>query len=137
MKTRKSGFFVDVCDILTNSKEPRRYWSDLKIKLKKEGNETYDKIVQLKMPAQDGKMRLTDVATTEQLLRIIQSIPSPKAEPFKLWLAKIGNDRIEEMSDPELAIDRALLYYKNKGYSDAWINQRNNPSLDRYDHWAI
>lgn len=115
---------IDVCQVLTDSAEPRRYWSDLKIKLKTEGNETYDKIVQLKMPAADGKMRLTDVADTEQLLRIIQSIPSPKAEPFKLWLASVGTDRMNDMIDPEQAIDRALLFYKRQGYTDAWINQR-------------
>ena len=115
---------IDVCQVLTDSAEPRRYWSDLKIKLKTEGNETYDKIVQLKMPAADGKMRLTDVADAEQLLRIIQSIPSPKAEPFKLWLASVGNDRMNDMVDPEQAIARALLFYKRQGYTDAWINQR-------------
>ena len=115
---------IDVCEVLTDSNEPKRYWSDLKIKLKKEGNETYEKIVRLKMKAADGKMRQTDCANTEQLLRIIQSIPSPKAEPFKLWLAQIGSERMDEMVDPEQAIDRALRYYKNKGYSDSWINQR-------------
>lgn len=115
---------VDVINILTDSKEPRRYWSDLKIKLKSEGNETYDKIVQLKMKATDGKKRLTDVANTEQLLRIIQSIPSPKAEPFKMWLAQVGRERIEETIDPELTIDRALATYLKKGYSREWINQR-------------
>ncbi|MBK5252637.1 MAG: Bro-N domain-containing protein [Peptostreptococcaceae bacterium] len=115
---------VDVIDVLTESKEPRRYWSDLKIKLKNEGNETYDKIVQLKMTAVDGKMRKTDVADTEQLLRIIQSIPSPKAEPFKMWLARVGSERIDETIDPELTIDRALETYLKKGYSREWINQR-------------
>src|SRR5690554_4294120 len=115
---------VDVIDILTESKEPRRYWSDLKIKLKNEGNETYDKIVQLKMKAADGKMRMTDVADTEQLLRIIQSIPSPKAEPFKMWLARVGSERIDETIDPELTIERALETYLKKGYSREWINQR-------------
>lgn len=115
---------IDVCEILSGSSEPRRYWSDLKSKLKNEGSQLYEKIVQLKMPASDGKMRLTDVANTKQLLRIIQSIPSPKAEPFKLWLANIGRDTLDEMADPEQAIDRAMLYYKQKGYSDSWINQR-------------
>lgn len=115
---------VDVIDILTESKEPRRYWSDLKIKLKNEGNKTYDKIVQLKMKAADGKMRMTDVADTEQLLRIIQSIPSPKAEPFKMWLARVGSERIDETIDPELTIERALETYLKKGYSREWINQR-------------
>jgi len=115
---------VDVIVILTDSTEPRRYWSDLKIKLKNEGNELYDKIVQLKMTAADGKKRMTDVANTEELLRIIQSIPSPKAEPFKMWLAMIGRERIDETIDPELTIDRALETYLKKGYSREWINQR-------------
>lgn len=123
---RETWYFsiVDVIAVLTESKEPRRYWSDLKIKLKNEGNETYEKIVQLKMKASDGKMRMTDVADTEQLLRIIQSIPSPKAEPFKMWLARVGSDRIDETIDPELTIDRALATYVRKGYSREWINQR-------------
>ncbi|NYB72830.1 Bro-N domain-containing protein [Sedimentibacter hydroxybenzoicus DSM 7310] len=115
---------VDVIAVLTDSKEPRRYWSDLKNKLKNEGNETYENIVQLKMKASDGKMRMTDVADTEQLLRIIQSIPSPKAEPFKMWLAYVGSERIDETIDPELTIDRALETYIKKGYSREWINQR-------------
>lgn len=115
---------VDVIAILTDSSNPRNYWNMLKSRLNQEGNETYTNCVQLKMQATDGKMRLTDVANTEQLLRIIQSIPSPKAEPFKLWLASIGNDRMNEMMDPEQAIDRALLFYKKQGYSDSWINQR-------------
>lgn len=116
---------VDVVEILTETDNPRRYWSDLKRKLKSEGAvEVYEKIVQLKMIAPDGKKRFTDVANTQQLLRVIQSIPSPKAEPFKLWLASVGTDRIDEIEDPELAIDRALTHYKRKGYSDAWINQR-------------
>ena len=99
---------VDVCEVLSGTDNPRRYWSDLKRKLAAEGSELYEKIVQLKMTAADGKKRLTDVADTEQLLRIIQSIPSPKAEPFKLWLAQVGRERIEETIDPELAIDRAF-----------------------------
>ncbi|MEG1954279.1 MAG: Bro-N domain-containing protein [Hydrogenoanaerobacterium sp.] len=115
---------VDVCEALTDSVVPRRYWSDLKIKLKAEGSELYENIVQFKMLAEDGKMRLTDVADTKQLLRLIQSIPSPKAEPFKQWLAQVGSDRLDETADPELAIDRALLMYKKKGYSEKWINQR-------------
>jgi len=116
---------VDVCEVLSDTDNPRRYWSDLKRKLKSEGSvELYEKIVQLKMTAPDGKKRLTDVANTEQLLRIIQSIPSPKAEPFKLWLAQIGRERIEETIDPELTIDRALETYLRKGYSHEWINQR-------------
>ena len=116
---------VDVCEVLSGTDNPRRYWSDLKRKLKSEGSvELYEKIVQLKMTVPDGKKRLTDVANTEQLLRIIQSIPSPKAEPFKLWLAQIGRERIEETIDPELTIDRALETYLRKGYSHEWINQR-------------
>ena len=116
---------VDICEVLSGTDNPRRYWSDLKRKLKSEGSvELYEKIVQLKMTAPDGKKRLTDVANTEQLLRIIQSIPSPKAEPFKLWLAQIGRERIEETIDPELTIDRALETYLRKGYSHEWINQR-------------
>ncbi len=95
---------VDVCEVLSGTDNPRRYWSDLKRKLAAEGSELYEKIVRLKMTAADGKMRLTDVADTEQLLRIIQSIPSPKAEPFKLWLAQVGRERIEETIDPELTI---------------------------------
>ena len=109
---------------LTDSTEPRRYWSDLKIQLKNEGSELYEKIVQLKMVAQDGKLRDTDSADTKQLLRIIQSIPSKKAEPFKMWLAKVGSENLDEIADPELTINRALETYKRKGYSDAWINQR-------------
>ena len=116
---------VDVIRVLTGSENPRRYWSDLKRKLKAEGAvELYEKIVQLKMTAPDGKKRLTDVVDTEQLLRIIQSIPSPKAEPFKLWLAQVGRERIEETIDPELTIERALETYLKKGYTREWINQR-------------
>ena len=116
---------VDVITVLTGSENPRRYWSDLKRKLKTDGAiELYEKIVQLKMQSSDGKYYLTDVATAEQLLRLIQSIPSPKAEPFKQWLATVGNERLNENADPELAINRALLTYKRKGYSDKWINQR-------------
>ena len=116
---------VDVIRVLTGSENPRRYWSDLKRKLKAEGAvELYEKIVQLKLLSPDGKKRLTDVASTEQLLRIIQSIPSPKAEPFKAWLAMVGKERIEETIDPEQAIDRALDTYLKKGYSEEWIHQR-------------
>ncbi|MDR0851610.1 MAG: Bro-N domain-containing protein [Clostridiales Family XIII bacterium] len=115
---------VDVVEVLTDSETPRRYWSDLKRKLKAEGSQLYEKIVQLKMMSSDGKKYSTDVATTEQLLRIIQSIPSPKAEPFKMWLASVGRERIEETIDPELTIDRALTTYLKKGYSREWINQR-------------
>lgn len=116
---------VDVISVLSDSDNPRRYWSDLKRKLKAEGaDEVYEKIVQLKMKAPDGKKRLTDVANVEQLLRIIQSVPSPKAEPFKLWLAQVGRERIEETIDPELTIDRALETYLRKGYTSEWVNQR-------------
>ena len=116
---------IDVISVLTDTANPRRYWSDLKRKLKIEGAvEVYEKIVQLKLLSPDGKKRLTDVASTEQLLRIIQSIPSPKAEPFKAWLAMIGKERIEETIDPEQAIDRALDTYLKKGYSEEWIHQR-------------
>jgi len=115
---------IDVIAILTGSTIPKRYWSDLKIKLNNEGSEVYEKIVQLKFLAKDGKYYATDVADTETLLRLIQSVPSPKAEPFKLWLAKIGYERLEETTDPEIAINRALKTYLQKGYSLNWINQR-------------
>ena len=115
---------IDAIEALTNSDRPRKYWSDLKVKLKKEGSELSDKIGQLKMQAPDGKMRLTDIADTEQLFRLIQSIPSPKAEPFKLWLAQIAAERLDEIQDPELTIDRALEQYTQLGYSESWINQR-------------
>ena len=115
---------IDVIEILTDSTIPKRYWSDLKNKLKSEGSEVYEKIVRLKMLAPDGKQRDTDCFSTEDLLRVIQSIPSPKAEPFKLWLAKVGYERIEETEDPELAFERAMQTYFKKGYSENWINQR-------------
>ncbi|MFV0554792.1 MAG: Bro-N domain-containing protein [Mangrovibacterium sp.] len=115
---------IDVIAVLTMNERPRKYWSDLKQKLKKEGSQLSDFIGQLKMQSLDGKMRLTDVADTEQLLRLIQSIPSPKAEPFKVWLAKVGYERIEETEDPEKAFDRAMETYLKKGYSKNWINQR-------------
>ncbi len=115
---------IDIIQALTGNERPRKYWSDLKNKLNKEGSEVSDKIGQLKMLAPDGKSRLTDVADTEVLLRLIQSIPSPRAEPFKLWLAQVGYERLEENEDPELTIDRALETYLAKGYSREWINQR-------------
>ncbi len=115
---------VDVVAVLAENDRPRKYWNDLKRKLQEEGSELSEKIGQLKMPAPDGKMRMTDIADTEQLLRLIQSIPSPKAEPFKRWLAKVGADRIEETEDPELAFERAMETYLKKGYSKEWINQR-------------
>ena len=115
---------VDVVAVLTNSPNPQTYWRVLKKRLKDEGNETVTNCNGLKMRAADGKMRLTDVADTEQLLRIIQSIPSPKAEPFKTWLAKVGAERLDQMQDPELSIQQAMIDYKRLGYSDNWINQR-------------
>ena len=115
---------IDVIAVLTDSDNPRRYWSDLKRRLAKEGSQLYAEIVQLKLPAEDGKMRLTDVANTEQLFRLIQSIPSPKAEPFKLWMAQVAKERLDQMQDPELSIEQAMLDYKRLGYSDNWINQR-------------
>ena len=115
---------VDVVGVLTDSVDPTAYWRKLKQRLKAEGNETVTNCHGLKMTAHDGKKRLTDVADTEQLLRIIQSIPSPKAEPFKLWLAQVGRERIEETIDPELTIERALETYLKKGYTREWINQR-------------
>ena len=115
---------VDVIAILTESVNPQAYWRKLKERLKKEGNESVTDCHALKMQAADGKMRLTDVADAEQLLRLIQSIPSPKAEPFKLWLARVGYERIEETEDPELAFERAMQTYLKKGYSKEWVNQR-------------
>nr|AGO87895.1 prophage antirepressor [uncultured bacterium FPPS_57A9] len=115
---------IDVVAILTESPRPRKYWNALKTKLQEEGSELSQNMGQLKMTAEDGKMRFTDVADTEQLLRLIQSIPSPKAEPFKVWLAKVGYERIEETEDPELAFERAMATYLKKGYSKEWINQR-------------
>ena len=115
---------VDVVGVLSDSENPQVYWRVLKKKLLDEGNETVTNCNALKMKAEDRKMRLTDVANTEQLLRLIQSIPSPKAEPFKIWLAKVGSERIDETADPELAIERALETYLKKGYSKEWIDQR-------------
>jgi hypothetical protein len=115
---------VDVVAILTDSPNPRKYWSVLKTRLKAEGSQLATNCSQLKMQSADGKFYKTDVADTEQLFRLIQSIPSPKAEPFKLWLAKVASERLDEMQDPELSIDRALENYMNLGYSEKWINQR-------------
>ena len=115
---------IDVVAVLTESVDPNAYWRKLKQRLKLEGNETVTNCHGLKMLAPDGKMRLTDVADTEQLFRLIQSIPSPKAEPFKLWLAQIASERLDEMQDPEITIDRALEQYLQLGYSENWINQR-------------
>ena len=124
-KSEKWWFSViDIVEILSGSSIPRRYWSDLKNKLSTEGSEVYEKIVQLKLNAPDGKLRETDCADVETMLRIIQSIPSPQAEPFKLWLASVGYERIEEAEDPEKAIQRAMRFYLKRGYSRNWINQR-------------
>ncbi len=124
--THEKWFFsiVDVIDVLTESSNPHTYWRVLKKRLRDEGNETVTNCNALKMPASDGKMRLTDVADTEQLFRLIQSIPSPKAEPFKTWLAQVGRERIDELEDPEIGIDRMMETYLRKGYSKEWINQR-------------
>ena len=123
---REEWYFsiVDVVAVLTDSDNPRKYWSVLKTRMKKEGSETATNCSQLKLPAEDGKMRLTDVADTEQLFRLIQSIPSPKAEPFKLWMARVAKERLDQMQDPELSIQQAMMDYKRLGYSDNWINQR-------------
>ena len=115
---------IDVVGVLTDSPDPNNYWKVLKNRLKKEGNETVTNCNRLKLPAADGKMRLTDVADTEQLFRLIQSIPSPKAEPFKRWMAQVASDRLDQMQDPELSIQQAMTDYKRLGYSDNWINQR-------------
>ena len=139
---KEKWFFsvVDIVAILTESPNPQTYWRVLKKRLKDEGNETVTNCNALKMLAADGKMRLTDVADTEQVLRIIQSIPSPKAEPFKMWLAKVGAERLDQMQDPELSIQQAMLDYKNLGYSDNWINQRLKSieiRKDITDQWKL
>ena len=131
---------VDVIAVLTESPNPQTYWRVLKKRLKDEGNETVTNCNALRMRAADGKMRLTDVADTEQLLRIIQSVPSPKAEPFKMWLAKVGADRLDQMQDPELSIQQAMTDYKRLGYSDNWINQRLKSieiRKDLTDQWKL
>ena len=115
---------VDVIQVLTDSPRPRKYWNALKTKLMAEGSEVSQNMGQLKLPAPDGKMRLTDVADTEQVFRLIQSIPSKKAEPFKLWLASLGQERLNQLQDPELSIEQAIKDYRRLGYSEAWINQR-------------
>lgn len=125
-ENQEEWFFsiIDVVAILTESPRARKYWSALKSKLKKEGSELSQTLGQLKMEAEDGKMRITDVANTEQLFRLIQSIPSPKAEPFKLWIAKVAKERIDEIENPEIGFDRLMETYLKKGYSKNWINQR-------------
>lgn len=130
---------VDVIAILSESIDPQSYWRKLKERLKKEGNETVTNCHALKMQANDGKMRLTDVATVEQLLRLIQSIPSPKAEPFKIWLAKVGHERLQEMSDPAQSVDRAREYWQQQGRSEKWIQQRMMGQETRNkltDYWS-
>ena len=115
---------IDIIDVLTESVDAKRYWSVLKVRLKKEGAEPTTICSTLKMPASDGKMRLTDVADQEQMFRLIQSIPSPKAEPIKQWIARVASERIDEIQDPEMAIERGYEYYRRKGYSEEWIKQR-------------
>ena len=123
---------VDVIGVLTNANIPRNYWSDLKRKLSEEGSQLHENIVQLKMKSKkDGKSYLTDTLDTKGILRLIESIPSPKAEPFKMWLANLGSDRIDEIFDPEVAIKRAINYYRKRGYSDKWIEARLKGILDR------
>lgn len=132
--TEKEEYYFSVVDVigaLTDSREPRKYWSVLKNRLKKEGSELTTKCSQLKMKAPDGKIRLRDTLDTKGILRLIESVPSPKAEPFKLWLAQMGNDRIDEIFDPEIAINRAIDYYRNRGYDDRWIEARLKGILDR------
>ena len=129
---------VDIVQVLTESENPRRYWSDLTRKLVREGSEVYEKIVRLKMPSSDGKQRLTDVADPETLLRLVQSIPSPKAEPFKLWLARVGYERIQEMAEPEIALNRSRELWKQHGRSDKWIERRMQGQETRNkltDYW--
>lgn len=140
-ETKEKWFFsvVDIIAVLTDSAIPKRYWSDLKQKLIKEGNQSYEKVVRLKLAAFDGKLRFTDCADTEILFRLIQSIPSPKAEPFKLWLAKVGYERLSEINDPEISLDRARDNWKSMGHSLKWIEQRMRGQEIRNkltDYWA-
>ena len=132
---------VDVISVLTESDRARKYWSDLKVKLKHEGSQLSEKVGQLKMQSKkDGKFYNTDVLDTKGILRLIESVPSPKAEPFKVWLASLGSERINEVFDPEIAIDRAITYYRNRGYSDSWIESRLKAILDRKkltDVWKV
>ena len=123
---------IDVVSALTDSNIPKRYWSDLKKKITEEGSELYENIVRLKLKAQDGKYRETDTLDTKGILRLIESVPSSKAEPFKLWLANLGSERIDEVFDPEIAINRAVNYYRNKGYTDEWIKARLTGIVDRF-----
>lgn len=140
-ENQEKWFFsvVDIISVLTNSATPKRYWSDLKQKLIKEGNQSYEKIVRLKLIAFDNKIRFTDCADTETLFRLIQSIPSPQAEPFKVWLAKVGYERLKEISDPEISLDRARENWKSMGHSIKWIEQRMRGQEIRNkltDYWA-
>ena len=133
--SEKEDYFfsvVDVISALTGNERPRKYWNDLKSKLIQEGSQVSEKIGQLKMLAKDGKLRKTDVLDTKGILRLIESIPSPKAEPFKLWLANLGSERIDEVFDPEIAINRAVNYYRKKGYTDEWIKNRLLGIVDRF-----
>lgn len=139
--SKKEEYYFSVADViraLTESTRPRKYWSDLKYQLKKEGSELSEKIGQLKLKAQDGKYYNTDVLDMRGIFRLIESIPSPKAEPFKIWLSNLGSERIDEVFDPEIAINRAILYYKNKGYDNNWIKMRLTGIVDRFkltDAW--
>jgi len=136
-KEKEDYYFsvVDVIEALTNSKIPRNYWSDLKRKLKDEGSQLHENIVQLKIKSQkDGKNYVTDTLDTKGILRLIESVPSPKAEPFKLWLAQVGSERIDEVFDPEIAIRRAVNYYRNKGYPDEWIEKRIKGILNSMEY---
>lgn len=133
--SEKEDYFfsvVDVISALTDSKIPKRYWSDLKRNLTEEGSQLYENIVRLKLKAKDGKLRETDTLDTKGILRLIESVPSPKAEPFKLWLANLGSERIDEVFDPEIAVNRAVEYYRNKGYTDEWIKARLTVIVDRF-----
>ena len=123
---------VDVISVLTESKDPSHYWRTLKSRMVQEGNETVTKCDTFKLKAKDGKMRNTDMLDTKNIFRLIESVPSPKAEPFKMWLANLGNERIDEVFDPEIAINRAVNYYRNKGYSDEWIKERLTGIVDRF-----
>jgi len=123
---------VDVISVLTDSKNPSHYWRTLKSRMIQEGNETVTKCDALKLRAKDGKMRYTDMLDTKNIFRLIESIPSPKAEPFKMWLANLGSERIDEVFDPEIAINRAVNYYRNKGYTDEWIKTRLTGIVDRF-----
>lgn len=133
--SEKEDYFfsvVDVISALTDSKIPKRYWSDLKRNLTEEGSQLYENIVRLKLKAKDGKLRETDTLDAKGILRLIESVPSPKAEPFKLWLANLGSERIDEVFDPEIAVNRAVEYYRNKGYTDEWIKARLTVIVDRF-----